>query len=163
MRSRSRIFRGKRGRLGATLVEAAITLSVFVISLLAAVDLGLGVYRYHLVAEAARLGAREAIVHGSQSPAEMAAWDSAGAQTALATYVGPLLRTGGITMNTGNNKTDGMITVTYPGTPYPDRAFNAPGNLVQVTVTAPFTPLLQTLLGTNNRSVVGVSQMYIQH
>lgn len=55
-------------RRGATLVETAVVLGVFLILVLGMLDLGAGVFRYHLVATAARQGARQAIVHGSRAP-----------------------------------------------------------------------------------------------
>lgn len=54
-------------RRGATLVEAAIVLPVFLMVVLGLIDLAGATYRYNLVAELARRGVREAIVHGSDA------------------------------------------------------------------------------------------------
>jgi len=46
------------------MVEFAIVVLVFATLVLGMLDLGYGVFQYHIVAEAARQGARQAIVHG---------------------------------------------------------------------------------------------------
>ncbi|MCI0456602.1 MAG: pilus assembly protein [Gemmataceae bacterium] len=61
-------------RRGATLVEGAIVLSAFLLLILGVIDLGMGVLRYHVVAQAARAGARQAIVHGNQTPRATSSW-----------------------------------------------------------------------------------------
>src|SRR5438067_10755530 len=55
-------------RCGATLVEAGLVLGLFLTLVFGMIDLGIGVLRYHIVAEAARQGARIAIVHGNVTP-----------------------------------------------------------------------------------------------
>src|SRR5262245_23946616 len=61
-------------RRGATLVEGAVVLLAFLLLILGVIDLGVGVLRYHVVAQAARAGARQAIVHGNQSPRATSSW-----------------------------------------------------------------------------------------
>lgn len=51
-------------RRGATLVEAAIVLPVFLTIILGLLDLAGAVYRHNLISEVARRGAREAMVLG---------------------------------------------------------------------------------------------------
>jgi Flp pilus assembly protein TadG len=69
-----RIQRGNRR--GAALVEAAIVTTVFVTLIFGMIDLGVVLYRKHVAAEAARQGARMAIVHGYLAPSDSAmnAW-----------------------------------------------------------------------------------------
>lgn len=55
----------QRSRRGASAVEMALVLMVFLTLVLGMLDLGLAVFRYHVVAQTARLAARQAIVHGS--------------------------------------------------------------------------------------------------
>ena len=57
--------RGHPSRNGVTMVEMAIVLMVFLTLVLGMLDLGIAVFRHHVIAEAARQGARQAIVHGS--------------------------------------------------------------------------------------------------
>ena len=71
--------RMKQLRRGATLVEAAIVLPVFLLLVFGIIELGLAVARYNMLAEVARDGARMAIVHGADAPPEMAAWNSSSA------------------------------------------------------------------------------------
>lgn len=53
-----------RCRRGATMLEAAVIMVVFFLLVFGMFDLGLGVFRYHQVSEAARQGARLVVVHG---------------------------------------------------------------------------------------------------
>ena len=56
-----------RCRSGATTLETAIALSLFVSLMLGAVDLGYGVFRQHVLTHATRQLARKAIVRGELS------------------------------------------------------------------------------------------------
>ncbi len=53
-----------RRRKGATLVEAALVLPVFLMLIVGMIDLGLGVLQAHVLSTAARQAARQAIVRG---------------------------------------------------------------------------------------------------
>ncbi len=65
--------RGRRRR-GAALVETAIVLMVFITLVLGMLDLGIAVFRRHMLAQAARQGARQAIVHGGMANSGMGVW-----------------------------------------------------------------------------------------
>src|SRR5438093_3909775 len=69
-----RLQRQRTIRCGVSLVEGAIVFSVFLTLVLGMLDLGIGIFRYHLVSDAARHGARQAIVHGKLGPPQMAQW-----------------------------------------------------------------------------------------
>lgn len=56
-------------RRGAATVELAIILLVFIVLVMGFIDVGMAIFRQQLLAEAAREGAREAIVHGKLAPA----------------------------------------------------------------------------------------------
>jgi Flp pilus assembly protein TadG len=67
----------RRNRRGAALVETAVVLSVFLGLVFGMLDLGLAVFRRHIICEAARQGARIAAVHGYLAPTNgyaMNAW-----------------------------------------------------------------------------------------
>ncbi len=64
MRRRTLMMR----RRGASMVEAAIILPVFLTLILGMLDLSTGVFRHQLVSQAARQGVRRAIVHGKLAP-----------------------------------------------------------------------------------------------
>lgn len=66
--------RSLQGRRGATAVEAAIVVPVFLLIIVAIFDLGLAVFHYNTLAAAARRGARQAIVHGSMAAPQATAW-----------------------------------------------------------------------------------------
>ncbi len=57
----------RRFRRGATVVEGTIVLGVFLLFVFGALDVGLAVLRSNAVSEAARRGARCAIVHGNKA------------------------------------------------------------------------------------------------
>jgi hypothetical protein len=65
-----------RNRRGAALVEAAVTISLFLTMVFGMLDLGIALFRKHVVTEAARQGARNAIIHGYFAPnnSTMNAW-----------------------------------------------------------------------------------------
>ncbi len=125
----------RRRRRGATLVEGAIVLLAFLLLILGVIDLGMGVLRYHVVSQAARAGARQAMVHGNQSPRATTSWGPAAltvkgddTSSEVSNSVRPYL--------TGLNPADVDIKVEWPaGTNDPD----AP---VRVTVTALHQPML---------------------
>ncbi len=62
-------MRIRNARRGAALVEGAVVFGVLLLFVLATLDLGLAVFRSHLITEAARHGARQAIVRGALADA----------------------------------------------------------------------------------------------
>src|SRR4051812_15031852 len=69
-------------RRGASILESALTLPVFLILVLGTLDLGMGVFRQHTISAAARSGARLAIVHGYNAPDPTGSWSGPwGSQT----------------------------------------------------------------------------------
>lgn len=56
------------------MVECAVVLSVWLLVVFTALDLGLAVFRNNTLSESARRLARQAIVHGSQSSPEATPW-----------------------------------------------------------------------------------------
>jgi Flp pilus assembly protein TadG len=63
-----RLRHPRKQRRGAALVEAAIMLTLFMTLVFGMLDLGIALFRKHVVSEAARQGARNAIVHGYLAP-----------------------------------------------------------------------------------------------
>jgi len=62
---------------GATLVEFSLTLSLFLMIVMGVLDIGLAVFRYHQLTDAARYLSRKAAVHGSQASSTMGVWGPA--------------------------------------------------------------------------------------
>jgi len=69
--------RAPAARGGATIVETAIVLGVFLLILLASLDLGLAVLRRNTLSEAARRLARSASLHGVRAAPERTVWGPA--------------------------------------------------------------------------------------
>jgi len=77
--NRRRIDRHKSGRLGhrrrgATALETAIVLMVFLTLVFGMLEFGLAVFRSNIVSQAARQAARLAIVRGEYAEPELKAW-----------------------------------------------------------------------------------------
>jgi hypothetical protein len=56
------------------MAEAAIVITAFLIIIAGVIDLGMALFYREMLSEAARHGARQAIVHGSKAPAAMGVW-----------------------------------------------------------------------------------------
>jgi Flp pilus assembly protein TadG len=142
-------------RRGATIVEMAIVVSVFLTLVLGMLDLGIAVFRYHLLAQAARQGARQAIVHGSMAD-RLGPWGPA-------TY-------------TGTSDVDGhpIVAAIRPSlvglhlsqvtiqAEWPD-ADNKFEQRVRVTVSAPYQPMMTFIFGNPTFTLQGTSTMRIAH
>lgn len=84
-RCRSQAGRWLRNRRGASAVEAAIVLPVFLWILLAMLDLGIAVLRHNALSDAARRVGRAAALHGSLAPERAGgSWGPATVQTTVA-------------------------------------------------------------------------------
>ena len=139
--------KGRRtARRGVTVVEMAVVAPVVLFVLLGTFDLGIAVYAYNTMAEAARAGTRYAAVHGSQS----------------STKVGP----------TANDTTVANVVKSYaPGTVVADLAItstwpdddNNPGSDVTVTVVYTYRPAIAWLLGAKTLKLSSTSTMTIYH
>ena len=161
-------------RRGATLVEAVICILAFLTLVLGMLDLGITVSRYNTVAEAARLGARMAIVHGSKSLTSFAGgpWDGTNdgdALTAIHKKIDPLLEAQGVVSG------DITLEVKYSdrspadygdsNSTTNDPAVTTAGDTVTVTVSIPHTTLMTFIFGVSNSNakLTGKSTMGIAH
>jgi Flp pilus assembly protein TadG len=135
-------------RRGAVLVETALVLLVFLLLILGMLDLGIAVLRNHLVAEAARQGARQAIVHGSKAT-QLGTWTAGNYQAPLRQFVLPLLP--GIDPDTVAVQAD-----------WPDGG-NDPGQRVRVTVSTSYRPIITLLFGSPSFNLSATSVMPIAH
>lgn len=113
-------------RSGATLVEAALTLPPLLLIIFGTIDLGFAVQRAGICHEAARIGARMAVVHGADAR-ETGPWTTNLAVAAIHDRIDPMLRAAAIDPN------NVQVTVTWQrvgSRPY----LNSPGNQVTVRV-----------------------------
>jgi Flp pilus assembly protein TadG len=109
-----------RARRGAAVIETALVCPVLMILLVGSMDLARVLFAYGTVAEASRVGARYAMVHGAQSssPVGPTANDATVASTVKANA--PALNTTNLTVTStwllGTNDASSPVTVTvsYP-------------------------------------------------
>lgn len=143
-------------RRGAAMFETAVVLSVFLMLVLGFLDLGVATFRYHLVSQAARHGARQAIVHGSMAPAAMGTWGpTAVAASANATGV-PLVDAVKPYL-IGFDLSQTQVNATWLD------GSNDPGLRVQVVITTSYRPVVPFVLGTTPMNLRGASTLTIAH
>ena len=146
----------KRSRRGATVLEMAIILPLFLTLALGMLDLGIAVFRYHIITEAARQGTRQAIVHGSRSnePWGPAAYSGTGNDAhPLVDALHELLFNSGLDLS--------QVTIQAE---WPD-AGNDPmeENRVQVSVSVPYHPIVTFIFGNPTYTLQATSTMIICH
>ena len=118
---------GLRDCRGQALVEFAMCAVLLLALIFAVVEFGRMMLCYTTIGNAARIGARYAIVHGSDNPPT----------TSVETLVQGFLRAGTVSPSSTT------ISVTYPGEPNgTNSGCKYPGCRVSVTVSYPYDPLL---------------------
>jgi Flp pilus assembly protein TadG len=142
-------------RSGATMVEMAIVLSVFLLLVIGTFDLGIATYRFNTISQAARQGARQAMVHGSLAPPAMTSWGpgtysgTAGDGSVYAQAVSPMLV--GFTLNN--------VTIQVE---WPDGG-NVLQQHVRYTVTTTYRPILTSAFSKSTYTLTAASTMPIAH
>lgn len=142
-------------RRGASMVETVIILSVFLMLILGTFDLGLATYRYNTISQAARQGARQAIVHGALAPAAMGTWGpgtytgTAGDGSVYAQAISPML--------VGFNLEDVAIRVDWID------GGNRIQQRVRFTVTGTYRPMLTSFFSSTTYTQAAASTMPIAH
>src|SRR5438094_3008455 len=130
----ARRHQDRRSRRGATIVEAALTLSILVTMIFGMLDLGLGVMQFNMISHAAREGVRQAMVHGKYSQSPWSTVTNIKASTPgnpVVDAIAPQL--------IGCDLTQTTITLTW--------TTNEIGQPVQVTIGTTYQPLLTYLFG----------------
>lgn len=140
---------------GATAVETAIVLAVFLVLVFGMLELGIAVFRYHVVSQGARQGARQAIVRGELAPPELSEWGPAeygpqfgSADDEIAVAIRPYL--------TGLDLDRTTIQLSWPD------GNTRIGSRVRVTVNTTHEPFV-TFLFTTGWTLTGDSTMRIAH
>lgn len=165
-----RVAHRRHPRCGGAAVEAAVVLPVFLLIVLGAIDLGAAVFRYNTLSQAARQGARQAMVHGELAPAGWnggpwagTADDPAGGkmidvrldspatpvEQAAADAVRPML------VNCPPDQT--WVRVTWPA------GTNKIGDSVRVRITTTYTPMTSYIVGGTPIALSAASTMPIAH
>lgn len=146
--------RRRLARHGATMVELAIVLPIFLILVFGMLDLSIAVFRWHMLANAAREGARKAIVHGAMAPES---WGPAPITTTAdqttAHPIVPILQP----FLVGNELADVTIVVEWP------EGSNALEKPVRVTLRSPYRPVAGFIFGGTPFNLEGSSTMLIMY
>jgi hypothetical protein len=146
-------FRG-----GATLVEAAIILPVFLILVLGLADLAIGVERFNSLSEGARHAARQAIVHGQQAPDgwDGGAWGPDTIDVALSAEGVPVADAVRPLLVTCDPEQTRVVVEWLDGS-------NTTEKRVRVTLTTPYRPLVTFIFGNPALTLRASSTMPIAH
>jgi TadE-like protein len=144
------------GRRGVTTVETALVILAFLTLVLGMIDLGMALLRNHLVCEAAREGARQAIIHGSLAPSSMGAWGPNSVGPVAANDSAPLAQAVQPFLADFDPSTVTVQAQWLDGG-------NCPGQRVQVTVNATCPMMLPSLVGVSSLSLHASSTMPIAH
>jgi Flp pilus assembly protein TadG len=152
--SRGRSARRRVGnRRGASLVETAIVLTIFLMLLFGMFDLGIMLVRKESLAQAARTSARLAIVRGKYSdsralgPTELSSAMSADNAIAVAARSHLVLM----------NPDDVQMVATWPD------GSNEEGSRVRVVLSAEYTPIFTFIFGSPTWTLSATSEMIIAH
>jgi hypothetical protein len=143
------------------MLEALLSLLLFLTLLFGALDLGLAVFRHHVLTQTARQISRAAIVHGSLAD-RLGPW---GPDTLAGTVAG------------GGGDEDPLSEIqaiaepSLVGIPPQDATLqvewidggNEPLDRVRVTVTTPFSPIMTFIFGNPSFDLTAQSTMQIAH
>ena len=154
MKTRAKIKSG--ARRGATAVETAIVMLVLLTLVFGMLDLGVAIFRHHNLAQAARQGARKAIVHGNLS-SQLGAWGpetvtcKASDPSPIAEAIRPFL------VSLDLSKVDIVVEWLDGGND------GMSGHRVQVRVSAPYKPIMTFIFGNPSFTLRAESTMPIAH
>jgi len=165
---------GRRRRRGQALLEFALVLPVFLIMLMAVVDVSRAIWAQNSVAAAAREGARFAIVHGGsdntdcpvgpKSPDRTKAWPSA---SASCPYPSPSKQSIKDAVAAGFNaiKVGSGMAVCYGAgcSGDTDLTSNKRGEPITVAVTSRVNLISSALLGQSGFGISSVTTMVVNH
>lgn len=145
-------------RRGAATTEFALVLPAFLALVIGVIDASVGVARFNSLSQAARHGARQAMVHGSQAPAGWngGAWGP-GPIDQSATATGDPAVDAVRPMLVNCRLEDSRVRIEWPD------GSNAPGRPVRVTVTSSYRPILTFLFGNPAIPLTASSTMPIAH
>ena len=154
-----KMLRHVRSEGGASLVEFALSVSLLVTFIFGVMAMCTALYSYHFIAEAAREGARYAMVRGSGCTAYSGFTSNCPISTAapIQTYVRSLALPG---INANNLNVTAAYSAYPSGTCTPSAACNNPGNQVQVTVSyqlpvkIPFVPAQALTMTSRSQMVI---------
>jgi hypothetical protein len=135
-------------------VETAIVVTVFLILVFGILDFGLGVLRYHLLDQLARQCARQAIVHGSMAD-RLGTWGPA-SYSGTGADSHPIVQSVQSSL-IGLEPSDVQIQVQWVD------GSNDVEQLVRVTASAPYQPIVTFIIGSPTFTLRASSAMPIAH
>jgi hypothetical protein len=149
----------RKHRRGAAVLEMSIILMTFLVLTMGMLDMGIGVFRYHIVAQAARFGARRAIVHGDRAT-QLGSWGTA--------TIDVMANANGIPIVDGAD--DGIapmlvgcdLSLTRIRVEWLEggNSFEQP---VRVTLTSPYTPIFSFIFPITTINLTASSTLVIAH
>lgn len=147
----------RTARRGAAIVEAAITIPVFLTLVFGMIDLSIGVSRYNTLSQAARHGARQAIVHGELAPTGLngGRWGPAAVTQQADAAAWPALAVSPMMANCPLSES--TVKVEWPD------GKNKAGSRVKVTVTSVYRPMVTFIFGNQAIALSSSSTMPISH
>jgi Flp pilus assembly protein TadG len=148
---RKPIIERSRADLGSTMVEFSLIAFMFIIVLLGVVEMGRMVLVYTTVANAARAGARYAIVHGVNQTASSSGPGSPCTCTQIQTVVKNFASAGLVDTSLL------VVTVNYPS------GNNNAGSPVSVTVSYPYDPMVRYFTALLSDTLSSTSQGIITY
>ncbi len=155
----------RQARRGAVVVEAALTISLFLVLVFGAIDLGQAVFRAQMLSHASRHLARMAIVHGRFLPGDaggrrLSTWGPATYEAPassgdeIATAVRPMIL----------NIDPARVSVRVEWFDVDGDGFaNGIEDQVRVTLTAGWSPLFAPILPVSAQTLSATSEMPIAH
>ena len=143
-----------RGERGSTLAEFALVSTLVLLAIFAVIEVGRGMYTYHLVSNGARLGTRYAIVRGSTCTQTLATCTPA-SSTDVQAYVRTV-------SSAGIDPSALTVTTTWSSAPscFSGSPYQGAGCIVSVTASYTFTSVVP-LLGLTGIPLSSTSTMVI--
>lgn len=147
-------------RPAAVTTEAALVLPVFLLLAVGVFDLGMGVFRFNTLSEAARQGSRHAMVHGALAPA---GWNGGRWRQ---TYTPPIYEQIDSTNAAAQAVQPYLVhcppSRTHVRVEWPSGNDDV-GSPVKVTVTSEYQPILTAVFGIDPIPLTSSSTMLIAH
>lgn len=143
----------RQRRPGVTMVEGAIVLGVLFMLVLGMLDLGVMVFRQHVLSVAARHASRNASLHGSQS---VVPWGPTKVGPVAASDTGPIPSAIRPQLY-GMQPAEVTVMVEWPD------GMNEPGARVRVTLSSAYQPIMASIFGTAPRQLTVTSIVPISH
>lgn len=148
-----RCNKDRQRRQGVTMVEGAIVLGVLFMLVLGMLDLGIMIFRQHVLSVATRHASRNASLHGSKA---VVPWGPATVGPVAASNTGQI-PTAVRPQLYGMKPAEVTVTVEWPD------GINEPGAKVRVTLSSPYQPIIASLFGTASRQLTVTSIVPIIH